>query len=65
VVGLRGGHAVPRALDALATLANPDHLHYGSDWPFTPEPVVVAAAARIDEVGLPLHTNTEQLFRRG
>lgn len=58
------GHAVPRALGALSTLTTPDHLHYGSDWPFTPEPVVVTAAERIDEVGLSLHTNTERLFRR-
>jgi predicted TIM-barrel fold metal-dependent hydrolase len=59
------GHAVPRALDALSTLTSADHLHYGSDWPFTPEPVAAAAAERIDDVGLPLRTNTERLFRRG
>ena len=59
------GHAVPRALDALSTLTSVDHLHYGSDWPFTPEPVAAAAAERIDEVGLPLRPNTERLFSRG
>jgi predicted TIM-barrel fold metal-dependent hydrolase len=59
------GHAVPRGLDALLALTTADHLHYGSDWPFTPEPVVVAAAERIDDAGLPLHTNTESLFPRG
>lgn len=59
------GHAVPRALDVLLTLTTADHLHYGSDWPFTPEPVVAAMAERIDDVELPLQANTEQLFWRG
>jgi predicted TIM-barrel fold metal-dependent hydrolase len=59
------GHAVPRALDALSTLTSPDHLHYGSDWPFTPEPAVAAAARRLDDVGIPLRTNTDRLFSRG
>jgi predicted TIM-barrel fold metal-dependent hydrolase len=56
------GHAVPRALDVLLTLTTPDHLHYGSDWPFTPEPVAAAAAERIDNADLPLETNTRRLF---
>jgi predicted TIM-barrel fold metal-dependent hydrolase len=59
------GHAVPRALDALLTITTPDHLHYGSDWPFTPEPVVAAAAERIDAVDIPLRANTTRLFTRG
>jgi 6-methylsalicylate decarboxylase len=42
------GFAVPRQLDALLTLTTLDHLHYGSDFPFTPEPLVAAAAERID-----------------
>lgn len=58
------GHAVPRSLEVLSTLVAASHLHYGSDWPFTPEPIVAAAAARIDDLGLPLHDNTERLFRR-
>jgi predicted TIM-barrel fold metal-dependent hydrolase len=59
------GFAVPRQLDALLTLTTLDHLHYGSDFPFTPEPVVAAAAARIDGVdalGDALRSNTAQLF---
>ena len=59
------GHALPRALDVLLTITTRDHLHYGSDWPFTPEPVAAAAAQRIDGVDLPLRTNTERLFLRG
>jgi predicted TIM-barrel fold metal-dependent hydrolase len=59
------GFAVPRQLDALLTLTTLDHLHYGSDFPFTPEPVVAAAAERID--GVPslvdaLRSNTAGLF---
>ena len=59
------GHAVPRRLDTLLTLTSPDHLHYGSDWPFTPEPVAAAAAERIDNTGLVLSTNTRRLFGAG
>ena len=42
-----------------------DHLHYGSDFPFTPEPVVAAAAERIDGVDAlvdALRSNTARLF---
>lgn len=34
------GFALPRQLDALLALTTIDHLHYGSDYPFTPERVV-------------------------
>ena len=37
------GFAVPRQLDALLTITTLDHLHYGSDFPFTPEFVVALA----------------------
>jgi predicted TIM-barrel fold metal-dependent hydrolase len=59
------GFAVPRQLDALLTLTTRDHLHYGSDFPFTPEPVVSAAAERIEAVGGladALRGNTARLF---
>lgn len=59
------GFAVPRQLDALLTLTTLDHLHYGSDFPFTPEPVVAAGAQRIDGVDSlvdVLRSNTERLF---
>ena len=42
-----------------------DHLHYGSDLPFTPEFVVAAAAEQIDGVdalGDALRSNTARLF---
>ena len=59
------GFAVPRQLEALLTLTTLDHLHYGSDFPFTPESVVAAAAERIDRVDSlvdALRTNTARLF---
>ncbi len=59
------GFAVPRQLDALLTMTTIDHLHYGSDFPFTPEPVVAGAAERIADVDSlveTLHANTLRLF---
>lgn len=59
------GFAVPRQLDALLTLTTLDHLHYGSDFPFTPESVVAEATRRIDEVDAladALAPNTMRLF---
>jgi 6-methylsalicylate decarboxylase len=65
------GFSAPRQLDALLTLTTLDHLHYGSDLPFTPEPVVAAAAQSIEAIGPvegagslieALQANTAQLF---
>ncbi|HEY3843612.1 MAG TPA: amidohydrolase family protein [Acidimicrobiales bacterium] len=59
------GFAVPRQLDALLTITTLDHLHYGSDYPFTPEPVVTSATERIDGIDSlvdALRSNTERLF---
>ena len=59
------GSAVPRQLDALLTLTTLDHLHYGSDLPFTPDQVAAAAAENIDGVDSlvdALRTNTARLF---
>jgi 6-methylsalicylate decarboxylase len=61
------GDPVPRQLDALLALTTIDHLHYGSDLPFTPEQIVAAAAERIDEVdqlNASLRSNTARLFTR-
>ena len=38
------GFPLPRQLDALLALTTVEHLHYGSDYPFTPEPVVTHLA---------------------
>ncbi len=63
------GFPLPRQLDALLTLTSPAHLHYGSDYPFTPEFVAAMAGERLSESGDPpgsladaLRANTEQLF---
>ena len=61
------GHVYPLQVDALLTMTTLDHLHYGSDFPFTPEPVAVAAAERLDGMDVltdVLRTNTERLFTR-
>jgi len=63
------GFAVPRQLAALLTLTTLEHLHYGSDWPFTPELGVAMLAQRLATAGEPpgsviaaLRANTERLF---
>jgi 6-methylsalicylate decarboxylase len=63
------GFPVPRQLDALLALTTIEHLHYGSDYPFTPEPAAAIAGERLAEVGDPpgslraaLRDNTERLF---
>jgi predicted TIM-barrel fold metal-dependent hydrolase len=65
------GTPIPRQLDALLALTTLDHLHYGSDFPFTPDFVAEMASARLDSVGEPpgsltdaLRANTELLFPR-
>ena len=63
------GFATPRTLDALLSMTTPDHLHYGSDFPFTNEVVVDMLAAPLRELGDPagswldaLADNTRRLF---
>jgi 6-methylsalicylate decarboxylase len=63
------GYPVPRQLDSLLTLTTLEHLHYGTDYPFTPEFAAAAARERLADVGDPpgslieaLRANTERLF---
>jgi predicted TIM-barrel fold metal-dependent hydrolase len=65
------GFPLPRQLDALLTLTPLEHLHYGSDYPFTPEFAVAMAVERLADAdaGDPagsvldaLRANTERLF---
>ncbi len=63
------GFATPRVLDAVRSLTAPDHLHYGTDYPFTNEFVVEMLAAPLRELGEPagsfldaLSDNTRRLF---
>jgi predicted TIM-barrel fold metal-dependent hydrolase len=61
------GYPLPRQLDALLTLVAPEHLHYGSDYPFTPELAVGPARERLAEAGDlldGLRANTERLLDR-
>jgi predicted TIM-barrel fold metal-dependent hydrolase len=65
------GTPIPRQLHALLALTTLDHLHYGSDFPFTPDFVVAMAGERLDSAGDPpgsltaaLRANTERLFPR-
>jgi 6-methylsalicylate decarboxylase len=63
------GFPVPRQLDALLTLTTIEHLHYGSDYPFTPEFAAAMTRERLAEAGDPpgsvlatLRANTDRLF---
>lgn len=59
------GFPLPRQLDALLALTTLEHLHYGSDWPFTPEFVVAMTAEQLREDGAlvaALRANTAALF---
>jgi predicted TIM-barrel fold metal-dependent hydrolase len=47
------GFALPRQLDALLALTTAEHLHYGSDYPFTPDGVVELLAGQLDGAGDP------------
>ena len=42
------GFPLPRQLKPLLEIADPKHIMYGSDWPYTPEPLVAALAATLD-----------------
>jgi predicted TIM-barrel fold metal-dependent hydrolase len=63
------GFPVPRQLDAILALTTLEHLHYGSDYPFTPEFVVEMGAQALASAGDPagsvasaLAGNTRRLF---
>lgn len=62
------GFPLPRQLDALRSLTTDDHLHYGSDFPFTPDFAVGALRDQLAAVSDPpdllarLRANTERLF---
>lgn len=61
------GFPLPRQLDALLALTTVEHLHYGSDWPFTPEFVVAMTAEQLGRDATlvdAMRANTAQLFPR-
>ena len=55
------GFPVPRQLHALLTITTLEHLHYGSDYPFTPEFAAAMAAERLEAAGEPPGSLTEAL----
>lgn len=65
------GTAIQRQLDALLAITTIEHLHYGSDFPFTPEFVAALASERLEGAGHPpgslvavLRSNSLRLFPR-
>ncbi len=46
------GAPLPELLSALLQIARPDHLLYGSDWPFTPAEGCAALAQKLDQTPL-------------
>lgn len=66
------GMPLPDMLPALLRVANPQNIHFGSDWPFTPLPECKQNAAALDSSGLlekglltqVMHDNAELLFSR-
>lgn len=46
------GEPLPELLDALLQIIDPEHLRYGSDWPFTPISNVAQATADLDATTL-------------
>lgn len=66
------GYPLPRLAPALLQIADPGRIFYGSDWPFTPLPIVTRMAGAIDDTALfdeatrrgVLHDNALALFPR-
>jgi len=63
------GFPLPRQLDALLAITTLEHLHYGSDYPFTPDGSVGILATQLDDARTPsgsvsaaLGDNTRRLF---
>ena len=63
------GFPFPRQFDALLAITTLEHLHYGSDYPFTPEFVVEIASQQLAAAGHPpgsvaevLEANSRRLF---
>ena len=52
------GMPLPEQLEALRQIADPEHIFYGSDWPFTPDAVVEKLSAELD--GSPLLNDVQQ-----
>ena len=66
------GYPLPRLAPALLQIADPGRIFYGSDWPFTPLPIVARLAGEMDRTTVfddatrtrILHDNALDLFPR-
>jgi len=63
------GDALPVALDALLKIADPSHILYGSDYPYTPAPMILANREKFEkyepiqgELNAIFRENAEKLF---
>jgi predicted TIM-barrel fold metal-dependent hydrolase len=64
------GFPIPRQLDALLSITALEHLHYGSDYPFTSQAIAGMLAAQLDDATTPagsvapvLSNNSRKLFQ--
>lgn len=58
------GFPLPRQILPLLQLADPNHILYGSDWPYTPEALVKGLAEQLDSNGsLPAELSPEGMQR--
>jgi len=66
------GYPLPRLAPALLEIADPGHIFYGGDWPFTPLPIVTRLAGELEKTALfdaalrrrVLHDNALDMFPR-
>lgn len=66
------GYPLPRLAPALLEIADPGHIFYGSDWPFTPLPIVTRLSGELEKTPLfdatlrrrILHDNALDMFPR-
>lgn len=56
------GVPVPEQLGALLQIADPNHLLYGSDWPWTPLPIARELARELDETDLLSSTQRDRVM---
>lgn len=57
------GAPVPRQLRALLEVADPKHIHYGSDYPFTPAPACDALLRLLEGTDLLTEAMRQDMFR--
>jgi 6-methylsalicylate decarboxylase len=58
------GYPIPRQLASLLQIAEPSHILYGSDWPFTPERLIDATSKNLSETLLLTDAMREQVCQK-